>query len=132
MSTCGFGDISATKRDGREAAVILVLQFVGMLFYSMTIQNVQAIVMVQGNDVSAPEFANQMVEVVENLIVKVENQLPPERKIPGAQIKVWKEYTQHFFNSSPNAFLADNPFYNQLSSNLQVKVVKKNLMHEFQ
>ncbi len=53
VSTCGFGDISATKRDRTEAAVILVLQFVGMLFYSMTIQNVQAIVMGDGDEVTA-------------------------------------------------------------------------------
>ena len=53
VSTCGFGDISATKRDRNEAAVILVLQFVGMLFYSMTIQNVQAIVMGDGDEVTA-------------------------------------------------------------------------------
>jgi len=37
LSTCGFGDISATHGDSVEAAVILFLQFVGMLFYSMTI-----------------------------------------------------------------------------------------------
>lgn len=40
LSTCGFGDISATKGDPIESAVILFLQFVGMLFYSMTIQKV--------------------------------------------------------------------------------------------
>jgi len=32
LSTCGFGDISATKRDAVESATILFLQFVGMLF----------------------------------------------------------------------------------------------------
>lgn len=53
VSTCGFGDISASKRDPNESAVILILQFVGMLFYSMTIQNVQAIVMGNGDEVSA-------------------------------------------------------------------------------
>ena len=40
LSTCGFGDIYATKGDAVEAACILFLQFVGMLFYSMTIQKV--------------------------------------------------------------------------------------------
>ena len=46
-----------------------------------------------GDEVSAQEFSNQMVEAVENLIVKVENHLPAERKIPGEIIKssiVWK------------------------------------------
>ena len=42
LSTCGFGDIYAMPRDGTESAVILFLQFVGMLFYSMTIQKVQS------------------------------------------------------------------------------------------
>jgi len=34
LSTCGFGDISATQGDAIEALVILLFQFVGMLFYS--------------------------------------------------------------------------------------------------
>ena len=37
LTTCGFGDIYATKGDPVEAGVIFFLQFVGMLFYSMTI-----------------------------------------------------------------------------------------------
>ena len=37
LSTCGFGDISASPRDPIESAGIIFLQFVGMLFYSMTI-----------------------------------------------------------------------------------------------
>lgn len=37
LSTCGFGDISATRGDPVESSAILLLQFVGMLFYSMTI-----------------------------------------------------------------------------------------------
>ena len=34
LSTCGFGDIYATQGDSVEALVILLFQFVGMLFYS--------------------------------------------------------------------------------------------------
>ena len=37
LTTCGFGDIYATQGDPVEAGVIFFLQFVGMLFYSMTI-----------------------------------------------------------------------------------------------
>lgn len=37
LSTCGFGDISASPLDPIESGGILCLQFVGMLFYSMTI-----------------------------------------------------------------------------------------------
>ena len=85
-----------------------------------------------GDEVSASEFSNYMVEAVENLIFKVEKMLPAERKIPGQVIQGWKEYTFNYFNSSPNAFLANNPFYHQFSSNLRVKVVKKNLLLEFQ
>lgn len=72
-----------------------------------------------------------MVEAVENLIFKVEKLLPLESKIPGQVIQGWKDYTFNFFNASPNAFLANNPFYEQFSSNLRVKVVKKNLLIEF-
>lgn len=87
VSTCGFGDISAMKGDPNESAVVLVLQFVGMLFYSMTIQNVSSIVMGNDDQVTSPMFALFRVEDVENLIVKVERQLPPERKIPGKVIQ---------------------------------------------
>lgn len=69
LSTCGFGDISATKRDATESAVILGLQFVGMLFYSMTIEKVQSFMVAE--EITAGEYGNFMVEVVENLIVKV-------------------------------------------------------------
>ena len=42
LSTCGFGDISASPGDAIEALVILLFQFVGMLFYSQTIDKVQS------------------------------------------------------------------------------------------
>lgn len=134
LSTCGFGDISATKRDATESAVVLFLQFVGMLFYSMTIQKVQSFMV--SEEITAGEYANFMVEVVENLIVKVGRQLPSvnekEMKIPGEEINKWKNYTLKYFQLSPNAFLAENEFYKVLSSNMQVKIVKENLMLQFQ
>lgn len=37
LTTCGFGDIYATQGDWVEAGMLFILQFVGMLFYSMTI-----------------------------------------------------------------------------------------------
>jgi hypothetical protein len=95
LSTCGFGDISATKRDGIESAVVLGLQFVGMLFYSMTIEKVQSFM--GADEVTAGEYGNFMVEVVENLIVKVGRQIPPEKKIEGNMIKMWKNYTLKYF-----------------------------------
>ena len=81
LSTCGFGDISATQGDSTESLSILFLQFVGMLFYSMTIQKVQSFMI--SDEISPGEYANQMVEVTENLIVKVGRQLPIDRKNPG-------------------------------------------------
>jgi hypothetical protein len=84
LSTCGFGDISATHGDPTESFVIGIIQFVGMLFYSMTIQKVQSFI--STDEISAGEYANYMVEVVENLIVKVGRQLPPDKKIPGEVI----------------------------------------------
>jgi hypothetical protein len=49
-----------------------------------------------------------MVEVVENLIVKVGRQLSMDRKIPGDVINEWKILTNLYFTYSPNAFLAEN------------------------
>ena len=69
LSTCGFGDIGATPGDAVEAGVILFLQFVGMLFYSMTIQKVQYFMI--NNEISPAEYAPHMVDEIENLIVKV-------------------------------------------------------------
>jgi len=34
LSTCGYGDICASSGDAIEALVILLFQFIGMLFYS--------------------------------------------------------------------------------------------------
>ena len=69
LSTCGFGDIKATKHDATEHLVILLLQFVGMLFYSLTIQKVQSFMI--SEEISPGEYANHMRDMVENLIVKV-------------------------------------------------------------
>ena len=40
VSTCGFGDIYPTKGNSVEISCTLFLQFVGMLFYSMTIDKI--------------------------------------------------------------------------------------------
>ena len=49
-----------------------------------------------------------MVEVVENLIVKVGRQLSMDRKIPGEIINEWKALTNLYFTYSPCAFLIEN------------------------
>jgi len=69
LSTCGFGDISASSGSAIESGVILFLQFVGMLFYSMTIQKVQSFII--SDQILSSEYANFMVEILENLIVKI-------------------------------------------------------------
>ena len=129
LSTCGFGDIYATKGDAVEAACILFLQFVGMLFYSMTIQKVQSFMI--SDELSPGEYANFMVEVVENLIVKVGRQLPTGRQILGETINSWKINTLKYFQASPNAFLIENEFFRMISSSMKVKIVKNNMMTEF-
>ena len=44
LSTCGFGDISATPNNVVENISILLLQFVGLLFYSFTIKEIQILI----------------------------------------------------------------------------------------
>ena len=107
LSTCGFGDITATKHDAMEHGAILLLQFVGMLFYSLTIQKVQSFMI--SDEITPSEYANHMRDMVENLIVKVGRQSP--KKIPGEVIKEWKTYTLLYFKNSPNSFLQENYFY---------------------
>ena len=128
LSTCGFGDIFATPYDATESGVILFLQFVGMLFYSMTIQKVQSFMI--NDDIMPGDYANNMSETVENLIVKV-SQLPSTRKIKSESINNWKGYTQSYFQTSPNAFLIENQYFNMLSENTKVEVVNKNLLVHF-
>ena len=86
LSTCGYGDINASlpqdedgsyNLDAQEAAAMLLLQFFGMLFYSLTIEKVQSL-MINGS-IPHTEYSNQMVDVIENLIVKVSQHLPAER-----------------------------------------------------
>ena len=101
-----------------------------MLFYSMTIQKVQGFM---GTDEIAPgEYANFMVEVVVNLIVKVGRQLPADRKIQGDVIKEWRIYTLKYFQGSPNGFLRENEFFKEISENMKVKIVRGNLLLKFQ
>ena len=45
---------------------------------------------------------------------------------------MWKNYTLKYFQLSPNAFLAENEYYNVLPENIKVKIVKDNLMLQFQ
>jgi hypothetical protein len=40
LSTCGFGDLCPTSGDKFEAFFVLILQFVGMFFYSSTIDRI--------------------------------------------------------------------------------------------
>lgn len=76
LSTCGFGDLSASHGDFVETLVIFILQFIGMIFYSSTIQKVQSFMDIEA--VTPGEYANYMVEEVENLIVKVGKHLPED------------------------------------------------------
>lgn len=95
LSTCGFGDISATKRDTKETAVVLMLQFIGLLFYSLIMQKVQSFML--SEELMPNEYSNSMVEAVENLIVKAEPYLPKGEKIHGEYIEQWKDYTFRYF-----------------------------------
>ena len=63
----------------------------GMLFYSMTIQKIQSFLI--SEDLAPSEYANHMVEVLENLIVRVGRQLPPEKKITAEVIEDWRLLT---------------------------------------
>ena len=117
LSTCGFGDISATRGDLLESLAILLLQFVGMLFYSMSIQKVQSYFVT--DEISAPEFANAMQHLTEYLVVKVGRQMPIEKKIPGTVIKEWRQFTLKYFQTSPNAFLADDDRYQNMSCRMR-------------
>lgn len=74
------------------------------------------------NVILAGEFSNNMVEIVENLIVKVgkKEQLifnidnksaAISDKITGKTISDWKMYTLKYFKFSSSAFLQQDPFY---------------------
>ena len=120
LSTCGFGDIYATTHDPVEHGVILLLQFIGMLFYSLTINRVQSFLI--SDEILSADYSNHMADVVENLIVKVSKQLPANlnQAIPAEKLKEWKQHTLKYFRESPCAFLAENTFYDTLSQNMKI------------
>ena len=91
LSTCGFGDISATVGDRTECFVITILQFIGMLFYSYTIGKIQSFLV---SDYHNPgEYVQLMTEEIEQLIVKVGMVMPKDsEKINCHVINSWKEY----------------------------------------
>jgi hypothetical protein len=130
LSTCGFGDISATRGDSVESLAILFLQFFGMIFYSMTIQKIQSFF--TSEEISSSEYANSMTQLTELLVVKAGRQMPMENHIQGEIIKQWRIYTMKYFQQSPDHFLLYNPLYHQLSENKKVQIVKQNLMLRFQ
>lgn len=90
LSTCGFGDLCPTSGDSFEAIFVLCLQFVGMFFYSSTIDRIQGYL--DFEEILPAEYANYMVEELESLIVKVgkitTDTVSPERRvnIPGSRI----------------------------------------------
>ena len=43
ITTCGFGDFYAVHYDGVELLSVTALQFVGLLFYSYTIDKIQTL-----------------------------------------------------------------------------------------
>lgn len=76
---------------------------------------------------SAGDYAIQMSELLENLIVKSGKSLPSDVKISGDTIKTWKKYTIRYFKHSPDIFLAENEFFKELNERMKVKLVKENL-----
>lgn len=73
------------------------------------------------------EYANLQGEVVENLIVKAGKSIPLDIKIPGQVIQSWKIDTVQYFKLSPDFYLIENEFFNELSENMKVDLVKLNL-----
>ena len=72
-----------------------------------------------------------MVEVLENLIVKVGRQLPPENPITGQEISNWKIHTLKYFKMSPNSFFAENEFFQMLPNRLKLGIIKENIFLGF-
>lgn len=79
-----------------------------------------------------------MVEVIENLIVKVGSHIPINDDFEGDQndsisktISDWKAYTLMYFQNSPNVFLIENEFYQLLSPNMKVRIIKEILYKPF-
>lgn len=65
-----------------------------------------------------------MSEVLENLIVKAGKMLPEEVCIEGQTIYKWKKFTNQYFKASPDTFLIENEFYQQLTSKMKIELVK--------
>jgi hypothetical protein len=124
LSTCGYGDFCATPGDRIEALVILILEFVGMLFYSYTIDRIQTFMI--NEEISSGEYAHSMTEIVENMVVKVSKLIPTKmNKIDGSEITDWKLYTVNYFKYSPNSFFEENEFFQDLPENLRKNIIEE-------
>jgi hypothetical protein len=65
-----------------------------------------------------------MMLQVEKVIVKVSPLLSDTNKMSSKIITHFKDYTLNYSKVSPSAFFIDNAFYQDLSENLKVKLVK--------
>jgi len=58
--------------------------------------------------------------------------MPADGNIRGDIIMAWRMYTMKFFQSTPSHFLIENEFYQELSSNMKVGLIRDNLLTKFQ
>ena len=65
-------------------------------------------------------------------MVQVGRQLPEEEYISGPTIREWTNFTMKYFQTSPNAFLMQEPHYQMMSQNMRVKMMKGNMLIKFQ
>ena len=102
LSTCGFGDICPSSGDSFESFYVFILQFVGMFFYSSTIDRIQGYLDVE--EIAPGDYANYMVEELESQIVKIGKILTETNfndkfkvNIPGSMIKEYQIATLKCF-----------------------------------
>tara|TARA_B110000285_G_scaffold229498_1_gene294325 strand:+ start:204 stop:452 length:249 start_codon:yes stop_codon:yes gene_type:complete len=65
-----------------------------------------------------------MQDQIDRLIVKVSPLLLDQNQMNSYFINKIKDYTNHYFKVSPNAYLIDNEFYQDLTETLKIKLVK--------
>ena len=61
---------------------------------------------------------------MEKIIVKVSPLLSDHNKMSSKIITYFKDYTNSYAKTSPNAFFIENEFYQDLPENLKIKLVK--------
>ena len=74
--------------------------------------------------ISSNDFQNSMIDLIDQIVVKVSPKLDHKNQLTSVQINNFKDYTSRYFKKSSSPFLSENEFYVELTESLKGRLVK--------